>query len=315
MANYKIVCINLDRRQDRREYMTKLFESQDITNYEFFSAVDGTDMIATEQSQPIYLFKHYTRLKQGTVGCALSHYNIWRQLMTDWENSYYVIIEDDITLGINFRENLSKIISKITPEKSIILLGMTVPLISYQQSRSVYAHDTSYTLHRLNTDLYCGGAFGYIINKYAATKLLSYIQSEGIKMAIDWLMFRCGPPIYETHPHLVFTDAVQESLHHVDSDIQHNDTLFTFTKIVNNYVFDDYVFFPNKDSMAGDIREIYADIPFIKKMADSTSNCVAFNTYGWLKREITSFDKFINIDNKYHTVDGIYIKKSAIFGR
>ena len=33
----------------------------------------------------------------------MSHYNLWKQLLNDNENEYYVILEDDITFCDNFK--------------------------------------------------------------------------------------------------------------------------------------------------------------------------------------------------------------------
>lgn len=311
MDDYKIYCINLKRRTDRKENIIKLFESENITNYEFYEAIDGNTISQDDPS--LSLFKHSWRLRKGAVGCAMSHYNLWKNLLSDMDNNYYVIVEDDIKLGPDFKMNLGKILDRMTAEITLVLFGVTVSSIKYEETRKTYLHDTSYTLHPLERDLYCGGAFGYVITKYAAAKLIHHINNCGCKMAIDWLMFRCGPPIYETRPHLIFTDAVQECTHYVDSDIQHNTSAIIIDKVVNTYVFDDYIFYPNKDSPGGDIREAYADITMLKKMADNINDCIAFNTYGWLKHTLVSLDKFVDIENKYYTIDGIYVKKSFVF--
>lgn len=310
---YKIICINLKRRPDRKEAVVAQLERNNIINYEFFEAIDGTDSIL-EIIQPVQYFKNSIRLSQGALGCAISHYNIWKKLSMDPQCDFYLVLEDDIKLCSNFKENLDHLLNGFNLiTMPILLIGMHIPLNRYASTRDTYALDNTYTIHPLNRSLYAGGAFGYIITKWAVHKLMGHIQTDGVKMAIDWLMFRCGPPIYESHPHLVFSDAVQESDHYVDSDIQHNQIAFNFKLIVNNYIFEDYVFFPNKDSNRGDIKEIYADILTLKKMADNMENCVAFNTYGWLKHTVVPIKEFNNLANKFYTIDGIYVKKASLF--
>lgn len=310
---YKIICINLKKRSDRKATMVAQFEAQSVTNYEFFEAIDGTNPIV-EITQPMHYFKTSVRLRQGSLGCALSHYNVWKKLSMDPQCDYYLVLEDDVKLVDGFKEKLDCLLGRHNIHVPILLIGMTIPLTQYAATRDTYALDNTCTIHPLDRSLYAGGAFGYIITKGAVNKLLAHIQSDGVKMAIDWLMFRCGPAIFESHPHLVFTDAVQESDHYVDSDIQHNYVQFDFKLLVNNYVFEDYVFFPNKDSGRGDIKEVYADIMTLKKMADNMENCVAFNTYGWLKHTITPIKEFNGLANKFYTIDGIYVKKAYLFG-
>ena len=82
---------------------------------------------------------------------------------------------------------------------------------------------------------------------------------------------------------------------------------------LNNYVFDDYVFYPNKDSYGNDIQ-YYPNktIEELKILADKDSNCVAFNTYGYLKFKTTDNDNFISLKNRYYSNDGMYIKKPVV---
>ena len=111
---------------------------------------------------------------------------------------------------------------------------------------------------------------------------------------------------------MVFADAVGFAPYCVDSDIQYGNEMIKFHPQCNNYVFDDYIYYPNLDSYGGDITEAYADIPVLKKMADETKNCIAFNTYGWLKHKIVDIAQLKPLTNKYYISDGIYIKKSYL---
>nr|AEX62439.1 putative fucosyl transferase [Moumouvirus Monve] len=309
MDKFKIVCINLERRKDRKDLITNKLINQNINNFEFFEAIDGSKIDPDDER--LNLFKHSVSglLRRGVTGCALSHYTIWKKLINDPDYNTYLVIEDDINFGNDFKSALEKILDK-SPGHGIVLLGMTLELEKRAGTKHLYQYDTSYSVHNLNRNLYCGGAFGYIITKSAAEYLVGYISCNGIRIVIDYLMFRSGVPMYESHPHLVFTDAVQHSIHYVDSDIQHDYERIKYNKLLNNYQYDDYVFLSNRDSVYGDIREVCADIPTLKRAADMTPECVAFNTYGWLKNTLTDFDKFIVLHDKYYTHDGIYIKKS-----
>ena len=309
VMNYKIFCINLKRRKDRREKMEKIFMESSINNYQFFEAVDKFDV---ENHPYIYLFKHSNNNvhRRSFIGCALSHFSIWKELVSDNVHDIYIILEDDIRLSDNFKFHLDEYIKKIDDNMNIILIGMTVDKSMYIQSRNKYLHDTSYSIHPLTRALYGGGAFGYIITKKGAEEILNYIYINGIKIAIDYVMYNSGIPLYETHPHIVFTDAVQHSDFYVDSDIQRDYTKIIFKQLVNNYSFDDYYFYPNQDSLGNDILYAYSNILELKRIADNMENCVAFNTYGWIKNFVVQPEYFINLPNKYYSPDGIYIKKN-----
>ncbi|BCS83485.1 putative glycosyltransferase [Cotonvirus japonicus] len=309
MENLKIICINLLRRHDRKLQMVEKLNSHGFTNYEFFEAVDGT--ILNPLDTRLGLLKHGIAglMRKGVAGCALSHYGVWCKIAQQG-NTKFLVLEDDVDFCVNFQNNLSIILDKITSENHLTLLGMTVPKEFQEITRFNYKLDTTNTIHPLARDYYGGGAFAYIIDSVGAQHLIEYVGNHGIRMVIDYLMFRSGINMFESHPHLVFTDSVQHSDHLVDSDIQHEQNRIPTIITPNNYDLTDYIFFPNKDSMGGDFREVCADITILKRIADNNPSCIAFNTYGWIKHTITDIDKFIDLPDKFYKSDGLYVKKS-----
>lgn len=313
-TKYKLICVNLKRRNDRREEMIKKFEAENVTDYCFFEAVDGKEIQPKDERLSLFRFSNPGILKCGVLGCALSHYAVWNNLVTDPDNDYYIILEDDIRLCQNFKENLNKIIEKLPIDTNILTIGMTIEMENFDKTRSIYRDDVSYMVYPFNTNMFAGGFFGYIISKKCAKILTDHIKNHGIMMTIDYLPYRLKLFNYESHPHLVFTNAVQHSIVYVDSDIQKDLNQVITVKPINNYVFDDYVFFPNKDYAGYDIIQAVGDIPSIKKMAGYNKNCVSFNTHGWIKHTVPpiSINEFIYLENKYNIADGIYIKKQYI---
>ena len=81
--------INLEKRADRKDAMIKLFTKHRIENYEFVSATDGATLKLTQDIY--YLFKHNdfgSRL--GFIGCALSHYALWKQLVASDQDKWLI---------------------------------------------------------------------------------------------------------------------------------------------------------------------------------------------------------------------------------
>ncbi|BCS83483.1 putative fucosyltransferase [Cotonvirus japonicus] len=312
MDNIKVVCINLKRRQDRRNEMRKKFTLNNILNYEFYEAVDGYVIDAADTR--LSIFKHSNRdlTRRGFIGCALSHIGVWNQLINDSKYDRYLVIEDDVNFIENFHEHFENILCQLKSEYHTLLLGITVEKENQAESKKYYIDNTSYTIHELTKHLYGGGAFGYLLDKTSANHYINYINDNGVRTAIDYLMIKSGIQHYETHPHLILSDSVQHSNHFVDSDIQRDYNRIVFSKLSNNNNFDDYVFYPNKDSMRGDICELCADISMLKRIADNNDKCVAFNTYGWIKHTISGVDKFIDLPNKFYESDGLYVKRSYI---
>ena len=316
---YKIVCINLKRRPDRRAKMEKQFIEQEISNYYFFEAFDGHNIDLTNPQ--LSLYKHdWTNFvcRRGPLGCSLSHYNVWTNLTLDANHDIYVVLEDDVELVPNFKFHLENFITQVRSCMFFVYLGMTVTRDNYAPTRSVYRDDKTYKIYPMIKENYLGGNFGYIITKPGALNLIHGIKDRGIKNTIDDIVNMYCPNLYESHPHIVFTDAYEHVDHDVDTDI-HNDydennhfRVVDVRKnpVINNYVFDDYDFYPWVDSFGGDIKQYYCDIEALKRIADSRDDCVAFNTYGWLKNNIKLPQYFQPLKPNFFNLEGIYVKKN-----
>jgi len=236
---YKNICINLRRRFDRKRCMIKLFADNNITNYEFFDAIDGKTLQPTDQFLQLFLNNPFGN-RRGVIGCALSHYNVWIKLLEDTNNDYYMIFEDDVILDNDYPKKFNEIINKITPDIDIIYFGFTLEKINLEKNYTLYRQNTTNSIHRLYNDIYAGGFFSYLINKRGAKKLLDYINKNGIKMAIDWVPFHSNMNLYETHPHIVFSPSVQHDSDSVDTDIQRKyDAVNIEPCIKNNVIIDD----------------------------------------------------------------------------
>lgn len=308
--NYKLLCINLERRPDRREKMIQLFNQHSIQNYHFFNAIDGQTI---DPANPLLKYtktKHEYMLKKGVLGCALSHFSLWQKLVDDQECHIYVILEDDVQIVPDFKLRLENYLRQIRNFMHVVFIGSTTEKKDYDATRAIYQTDTSYNIYPLSHHYYAGGAFGYIITRSGAKQLIDHIQLQGIRLNIDYLIFRyTNVNKFETHPHIVFTEAVQHSDHFVDSDVQHEHNKLLLQQTPNNYQLDNYDFYPNQDSFGGDILETYMDIDHLKKIADDRPDCIAFNTYGWIKKSVSPIENFVPISDKYYQPDGLYIKK------
>ena len=104
--NFIIKIINLETRTDRKEAMILKLTKENITNYDFFNAVNGSKL---EQTNTIYtLFKNNDfGYKKGVIGCTLSHLHLWNELLHDEQHQFYVILEDDVALCTNFKNHLT----------------------------------------------------------------------------------------------------------------------------------------------------------------------------------------------------------------
>ena len=292
--------VNLLRRTDRKEATEVMLEKAGFqeNEYEFFEAVDGKNLILTDEINQLFLGNDFGS-RRGFIGCAMSHYALWKQLLDDKDNEYYTILEDDNTVADDFKAKLESVKADLV-SKDIVFLGYT--------TRDPHIRNTIMETPAVALDLskYVGGTFGYVITKSGAQILVDYIAKHGIKHGIDYLM-KITPNMryYSVQPHIVFSEWIMSDAKQGDSDIQIDQSSLPITIKLNK---DDWVFYEGVDSGGGDIGRISnSNIDNIMKEAQYKTGCAGFNTLGYLKSHI----RFPLIKSPWLTSPGgIYIKKS-----
>ncbi len=221
MEKTRSVCINLKRRTDRKERINGLFKENGIDNYEFFEAIDGKQLTLNDEIEKLFEGNDFG-WRSTFIGCALSHYNLWKQFINDVEYDYYLIYEDDIEFCNYYNDKLNIVMNNldVNEDWDIVFLGQSV----VQEYKHEYINKdyNGLSFQKINPVKTIGGIFGYIINKKGAKKLINYIENNGIRHGIDYIMMRMNIlNIYEAVPHLVRTDYVtNENYNFIDSDIQ-----------------------------------------------------------------------------------------------
>ena len=163
--------------------MKQTLENNNILSYNFVNAIDGQKL--KKNSFLVEMFKgnnFYNR--RGVIGCALSHYYIWKELIKDNNNDFYVILEDDIELCNNFSQQLKKIQCDLK-NKDMVFLGYSMFEQKREQHREYNDSNIDLFIQKLNKELYIGGFFMYSINKSGARKMIKYIEENGMKQEID----------------------------------------------------------------------------------------------------------------------------------
>jgi GR25 family glycosyltransferase involved in LPS biosynthesis len=304
-----IQIINLKRRTDRKETMSKLLEKHKLTKYTFVEAVDGTTLELTYDIYKLFKGNDFENRK-GYIGCAMTHYNLWKKFIESKEE-YVIIFEDDISLSINIADKIDQIIQSIPQFKQsdksldILFLGHSV-FPSFNSDKIAKIQNNDMVMIDLNKQKYIGGFFGYIITQSGAKKMIDYIEKNGIKHGIDYLI-KINDDInaFNIQPHIIFSECVNEYTNNRDSDIQLKTDKFDFN-IVNK---DEWEYYPMLDNNGDDIVfigkhpiETYMENAFFNK------KCVAFNTLGFLKHNV-DVNNLVK-SGYFKQNDGIYIKKS-----
>jgi len=223
--NIKIKCVNLLRRPDRKILVTKLLQERNLLQHcDFFTAVDGKNMTVTQEIRDLFKGNDFNS-NPGAIGCALSHLTLWQELLRD-NCDQYLILEDDIEMDQNISKKLS-IILDLNLDYDLLFLGHHVNKTVKNRYDKKLEELIGHKISNLDLNLTVGGTFGYLIKKSGAAKLVQFIEKNGIKNGIDFLMMRYthinNLKILEIMPQLIFSDYADGN-NKVDSDIQYDGT-------------------------------------------------------------------------------------------
>jgi GR25 family glycosyltransferase involved in LPS biosynthesis len=309
-ANIKVV--NLERRADRKLAMEKLLKANQINDFVFYKAVDGKTLKSTNELKKLFLDNDFGSRK-GVIGCALSHYQLWKELVEDKTHDYYVIFEDDIILngdGSQFKERLDKLKPEMM-KQDVLFLGYTIFSDKREKVKDIYdtiSNDTLFKVEPLNKNLYIGGTFAYSINKSGAQKLLRYIEENGIKHGIDYVMkIATNLNSCEIQPCLIMSEWYEDKKKQIDTDIQLNYDSLNFNQTVEDQLKTHFEFRQQLDQIGHDLYFYKGTVFEYMEKALKDPTCLGFNTLGFFKNKIET----LTPSQYFKETDGIYIKKNT----
>ena len=303
-SNIKVV--NLKRRSDRKAKVEQLLKDNNIPSWDIFEAVDGKELKPTLELKTLFQGNDFNS-RRGFIGCALSHYKLWKQLIDDKENQYYIVFEDDIKVSSNFSSKIKEL--QLDLHKfECLFIGYTIFENKRKEVSEEYTKENDKILiSKLNTNLYMGGTFAYSVNKKGAQKLVKYIEENHIQNGIDYLMVKRCKDLFtwELKPQIVFSDCYESVDGNVDTDIQSNYESIDFTQIKSSL--EEFDFYPKVDHHGDDIEYSKGTREELAELALNNKNCVAFNTLGFFKGKV-DIPK-LSSSPYFSANDGIYVKK------
>jgi GR25 family glycosyltransferase involved in LPS biosynthesis len=302
---FEIIIVNLINRKDRKENIIELLDNNNIKSYKFFEAIDGKNIPLTIEIKKLFEGNDFSNRK-GFIGCALSHYNIWINLLNDENNDYYVIFEDDIKFTNDFINKFNFIQEEVNNKFDFIdIIHLGFHKNEEMKIFDVTENTNDITLIPFNKNLFwIGGSFSYLITKNGARNILEYINKNNIKHGIDYVMklidtkkcFMCKPSI-------VFSEWLQSFNSPVDTDIQNDFNVFDFNNLIDFY---NYTFIQGYDQINNDIGCIPNNLEKTIKECDRLDDLsVGFNTFGYIKSHITDVRKVEIMNDKER---GIFLK-------
>lgn len=179
----KIIYINLDRRPDRKANVENYMKKHNLEAYtERFPAIDGKKidfekidkkLISDEAIQDAFNnTKLYTTMTIGGIGCALSHYNVYKKIIDENINRC-LILEDDIEITDDFNDKCAYL------EPHLNQIDYDLFFLGYHDSSIKYSYYYNYRFKQFNR-VY--GLFGYIVTLEGAKKLMNIFP---LKKQID----------------------------------------------------------------------------------------------------------------------------------
>ena len=310
-----IKIVNLKHRDDRKKIVVDKLNELGFsdTEYETIEAVYGKDLAISPTMELYKMFEDNDfGSRCGFIGCALSHYGLWLELLKDTKNEYYIIMEDDVILCNGYKEHISKLESHFK-SNDILYHGYTMFKNNRVNNKDKYDYElvndkTQVSVHPLSTEFYVGGTFGYSINKNGAKKMIDYIHKHGIKHGIDYVMKIVNTvDRYETQPNLCVSLWHEDDANY-DTDIQSYRDSIDFSKWQNyylNFIKDNFIFIPTGDQLEYDLYHKKNSLKNMVLRAVEDKKCVAFNTLGFFKSDVINITKSV----WFKDGDGIYIKK------
>ena len=312
-----IQIVNLEKRTDRRENTEKILKEQGFaenTDYQFIKAVDGYTLEPTLQLKKLFEGNDFLNRK-GFIGAALSHLSLWKQLINDLDNEFYLIMEDDFTFiqggdHMRVKEKVDSL-KKEMKERDCLFLGyhmfdeyrgLNVELYGNNDT-NIDELSSDFQITGLNRGQYIGGFYGYSLNKAGARKMVEYIEKNGIKHGIDWL-FKIYRELdcYELQPQLVYS-IWNEHGRQIDTNIQQNFEQMDFSLITD--MKENFVFVKGLDQGGNDVFYHRGSIEECMDIAWKKEECICFNTLGFFKDKIEELHE----SPYFGENDGIWIKK------
>lgn len=168
---FPIFIINLDRKPERYEYVTKQLDNLGLTGYSRVSATDGFK-VDLEEMTKVGVSTHLYGIGKGLAGCATSHIKMWHHI-ADNNLGWTLILEDDAHFHPQFRQLFPKYWNQTPKEAKIIFVG--------------YCNDReNSTSMVLSNNVGC--LQGYMVSAEGARHLLNNLlpMAQPIDDAIGW---------------------------------------------------------------------------------------------------------------------------------
>ncbi|XP_039286759.1 glycosyltransferase 25 family member isoform X2 [Nilaparvata lugens] len=192
----RVFMINLLRRPERRRRMNECFRILGV-NATVVDAVDGQLLNdSTLQEMGVHLMEGYVDpyhkrpMKRGEIGCFLSHYYIWKEILEDDSLDKVIVLEDDVRFEPFFRQKMDSILSELEKFEipwDLVYLGRK----RLQEAEESTFPGSQYLVY----PNYSYWTLGYMLSKSGAKKLMDANPLDNLLPVDEFL-----PILYDKHP-------------------------------------------------------------------------------------------------------------------
>ena len=190
--------INLERRRDRLDRFKR--DNPALPELHVLKAYDGKEIRISPKIARLFSPNTFNWNK-ATIGCSLSHLEIWNRLSKEPdENACYLILEDDTRLSPDWRETVERTFAngQVPDDWDVLYLGGVLPKNenSFIQCKEIVsgnifrvAPNDFWFWQEIPDRCFHFGAYAYFLSKKGAIKLLEIIMlNQGISLQADFLL-------------------------------------------------------------------------------------------------------------------------------
>ena len=124
MMSYKVYYINLDKSDERREFMENQFKKLNIPITRI-TATYGKDLgkeTLKKEKAKHNILAHFPFPNDGEIGICLTHFKLWEFLSKQPED-FSIVLEDDAQVHEDFFKDLEQLLSQITTNDFLDISG------------------------------------------------------------------------------------------------------------------------------------------------------------------------------------------------
>ena len=206
----KVYICHWIRLKERKNKLLQLLSHQNIKNFTFIEDYDkdNWNLVKLKELYPNVFERTPSGrfLNCSEISLLLKHYHILKDLSAS-DNSYALVLEDDVIFCDDFLINLEKCFTQLPKDWDLVWVGTCCNLHSnYIPGKYVYRENSSRCTH------------AYLISKQCANKILNNITkiTEAIDHSYNFFISSLGLNNYWIEPALAIQDPNYKTTIQID---------------------------------------------------------------------------------------------------